>query len=138
MPPEKLAALESECKKMDEENKRLVVETKTLSAGASTSCRQHSSNARMVNYRWADVAKLKNTPTDEELAFEIGKVADAVRTRPAMCLCRSARASHRGGAGRAVRLRGAGLSLATDGGDINKTGASSPTLLTDLIAVRLH
>lgn len=99
MPTEKLAALESECKKIDEGNKRLVVETKTLSAGASTSCQQHSSDMRVVNYRWADVAKLKNTPTDEELAFEIGKVADAVRTRPATRLCRSVQASRlpRGG-----------------------------------------
>ena len=47
MPAEKLAALESEYKKLDEENKQLVAETKMLSAGASTTC-QHSLDARWL------------------------------------------------------------------------------------------
>ncbi|TBU38109.1 TBPIP-domain-containing protein [Dichomitus squalens] len=57
MPTEKLAALESEYKKMDENNKQLVVETKMFST---------------------EVNRLRSTPTDKELASEIVKVADAI------------------------------------------------------------
>ncbi len=47
MPAERLAALESEYKETDEENKQLVAETKMLSAGASMSC-HHSFDARWL------------------------------------------------------------------------------------------
>ncbi|KAH9847205.1 TBPIP-domain-containing protein [Lenzites betulinus] len=57
MPSDKLAGLEAEVKRIDEENKRLGAEVKSLGT---------------------ELGKLKSTPTDTELAAEVAKAADAV------------------------------------------------------------
>ncbi|OJT03222.1 Homologous-pairing protein 2 [Trametes pubescens] len=58
MPSEKLAALEAEVKRIDEENKSLGAEVKSTGA---------------------QLARLKSTPTDKELVVEVKKAADAVQ-----------------------------------------------------------
>ncbi|TFK89385.1 TBPIP-domain-containing protein [Polyporus arcularius HHB13444] len=58
MPAEKLAGLEAEHKKADEENKTLTAEARSLAG---------------------EVAKLKSTPTEEELTAAIEKVANAIK-----------------------------------------------------------
>ncbi|KAI0326467.1 TBPIP-domain-containing protein [Cubamyces sp. BRFM 1775] len=57
MPSEKLAALEAEVKRIDEENKSLGAEVKSIGA---------------------ELARLKSTPTDKEVAVEIEKATAAV------------------------------------------------------------
>ncbi|KAI0073158.1 TBPIP-domain-containing protein [Panus rudis PR-1116 ss-1] len=57
MPSEKLAALESEHKAIEEENKTLLAEVKAASA---------------------ELAKIKGTPTDNELASQVGETCQAV------------------------------------------------------------
>ncbi|KAI0787268.1 TBPIP-domain-containing protein [Fomes fomentarius] len=58
MPAEKLKALETEYKESDQEIKQLTVEVKTLGG---------------------ELVKLKSAPTDEQLAADIGSVADSIR-----------------------------------------------------------
>ncbi|KAI0706960.1 TBPIP-domain-containing protein [Earliella scabrosa] len=58
MPAEKLGALEAEYKETDEANKLLAAEVKSLGA---------------------ELAKLKNTPTDSELVAEIDRVSTSIR-----------------------------------------------------------
>ncbi|KAI0671296.1 TBPIP-domain-containing protein [Trametes maxima] len=58
MPSEKLAALETEIKRIDDENKALGAEVKSIGA---------------------ELGKLKSTPTDKELAAEVENAATAVQ-----------------------------------------------------------
>ncbi|KAI0819303.1 TBPIP-domain-containing protein [Trametes gibbosa] len=58
MPSEKLAALEAEVKRIEEDDKTLGADVKSLGS---------------------ELAKLKSTPTDEELAAEVRRAADAVQ-----------------------------------------------------------
>ncbi|KDQ58518.1 hypothetical protein JAAARDRAFT_155030 [Jaapia argillacea MUCL 33604] len=59
MPPEKLAALESEYKDIDEANKLLVAEVKAAST---------------------ELNKLKSTPTDDEIASQVAELQLAIST----------------------------------------------------------
>ena len=90
MPAEKLSALEAEYKETDEANKLLAAEVKSLGAGAL----RPAPSVRVprpikggiaglliiaLGYCGPELAKLKNTPTDSELAAEIDRVSTSVR-----------------------------------------------------------
>ena len=78
MPQQKLAELEAEFKQHEEQNKSLSGEIKTLGSGA---LRHHTRRKAALRIRSSlvDIAKLKATPTDAELAQEMERLASVVR-----------------------------------------------------------
>ena len=81
MPSEKLAALEAEHKAVEETNKALAIELKAASAGTChiiPSCLATPEICQLTRRDDVELAKLKATPTDEELQTQLEETATAV------------------------------------------------------------
>jgi 26S proteasome regulatory subunit (ATPase 3-interacting protein) len=84
LPAEKLGILEAQLKEVEEENKLLAAEAKTLSAGIWSS--------ETLVIPWSiqpllELAKIKYTPTDSELDAQVVQTEEKVRISPSPALC---------------------------------------------------
>ena len=79
MPAEKLAALEEECKMVDDVNKTMNAEVKTLNQGIQQILSPLSFSYYSLWTQLSELAKLRSTPTDEELVGQIAKTQASVR-----------------------------------------------------------
>lgn len=77
MPSEKLSGLEAEFKEIDEQNKALQMEVRAATMGKAGYMR-FSWRFRQTDASLTELAKIKSTPTDDELASQLDEAAASV------------------------------------------------------------
>lgn len=82
VPADELAALEAECKALEEGNTTLIARVKQLTAGSASAVVQ-STEVTRANKFLTGLVKIKSTPTDQEVDAQLVDADEMVRPQDA-------------------------------------------------------